>query len=51
MPVAKKEHYKGNIDSMKQYVMMEDYDPKEWGQESIKDHDIKMKQLLMDQLD
>lgn len=51
MPIAKKEHYRGNIDSMKQYVMMEDYDPKEWREESIMDHDIKMKQLLMDQID
>lgn len=50
MPVAKKEHYKGNIDSMKQYLMMKKYDPKEWGEESIMDHDQKMKQILMDQL-
>lgn len=50
MPVAKKEHYKGNPDSMKQYVMMNYYDPKEWGKDSILAHDEEMKNLLLAQI-
>lgn len=51
MPIAKKEYYANNtIDSIKQWVMMNEYDPSKWGPESIQDHDAKMMTFLRSQL-
>jgi len=46
-PIAKRSHYnKQNLDSIKQWVMMEEYNPDEWSESSIADHKEKMIELL-----
>lgn len=46
-PTAKKDHYKNNtIDSLKQYLMMFQYDDKKWGEEEIKSHESEMMEIL-----
>jgi len=53
MPIAKKEHYAGQstIDSIKQYVMMNEYNPEHWREDSIADHNKKMISILLKQID
>ncbi|MEN9302157.1 MAG: hypothetical protein RL264_586 [Bacteroidota bacterium] len=47
MPTAKKEFYKNNtIDSIKQFIMMTEYDSENWGTISINDHSTKMIETL-----
>lgn len=47
MPTAKKEFYKNNtIDSIKQFIMMTEYDSENWGTISINDHNTKMFETL-----
>jgi len=50
MPEAKKEFYKsGPIDSIKQYLMMDEKNWHEgkWSEQSIKDHFNEMKRVLL----
>ena len=50
LPLAKKEHYlKGNIDSIKQYLMMSHVG--EWNKESIADHYRRMVTVLLGSLE
>jgi|GEM_PF-84857 len=52
MPIAKKQYYaENNIDSIKQYIMMNEYNPEQWNAESISDHASKMIDLLSRQID
>jgi hypothetical protein len=48
LPDAKENHYrlKPDIDSLKQYVMMNDYDLKTWGIDSIEKHSQDMRILM-----
>ena len=47
MPKAKKDYYKKNtIDSVKQHLMMKDYE--DWDENSIKKHYEEMKKILVD---
>jgi hypothetical protein len=48
LPDAKETHYrqKPDIDSLKQYVMMQDYDLKTWGVEAIIEHNAEMIELF-----
>ena len=55
LPTAKKDYYAkldsgGQLayDSLKQYVMMNEYDPASWGEDDIFDHNKKMIMLLND---
>lgn len=51
MPTAKKEFYKNNtIDSIKQFIMMTEYDSENWGAVSIKDHNMKMIETLKNEI-
>lgn len=51
MPLAKRQHYaQNNIDSIKQYIMMNDYNADKWDEESIKDHETKMIEILFKEL-
>lgn len=51
-PIAKRSHYnKQKLDSIKQWVMMEKYNPDEWNEVSIEDHKQKMLELLTAELD
>lgn len=50
-PVAKKEHYqKQEIDSIKQWIMMNEYEPLNWDEKSIADHRQKMIEILTEDL-
>jgi uncharacterized protein with ParB-like and HNH nuclease domain len=52
MPTAKKQNYaQNNIDSIKQFIMMNEYIPENWNAESISDHCSKMIDLLSMQID
>jgi hypothetical protein len=53
MPSAKKEYYaaQDTIDSIKQHIMMNAYKPENWNVDSIIDHNQKMTDLLLKQLD
>lgn len=53
MPTAKKEHYAGQntIDSIKQYIMMNEYSSEHWKADSIEDHNNKMISILLNQFD
>lgn len=47
LPSAKKDYYSkietdGKTDSIKQHIMMFDYDVNSWNENSIKDHEVKM---------
>lgn len=48
LPDAKETHYRdnSNIDSLKQYVMMTDFEMKTWGIDSIEKHNQEMQDLL-----
>lgn len=51
MPTAKKEHYaQNNIDSIKQYLMMNDYESEKWNVACINDHYSKMTKQILKQL-
>jgi hypothetical protein len=51
-PSAKKSYYaKNEIDSIKQEIMISEYHPDEWNEESIKDHNLKMIELLTKEID
>lgn len=51
-PIAKRSHYKKqNLDSVKQWLMMEDYNADEWNEESISVHETKMKDILTESID
>lgn len=51
-PIAKRSHYnKQNLDSIKQWVMMEEYNAEEWDEKCIADHRAKMIELLTAQMD
>jgi hypothetical protein len=51
-PIAKRSHYnKQNLDSIKQWVMMEDYDADIWNENDIADHENKMIELLTREMD
>ncbi|MBK9557857.1 MAG: DUF262 domain-containing protein [Bacteroidetes bacterium] len=46
-PIAKRSHYKKqSLDSIKQWVMMEEYNADEWDESSIAEHEAKMIELL-----
>jgi hypothetical protein len=52
-PPAKKQHYgNGQLDSLKQHLMMEKYDPSEWGikGEHIQNHEKEMIGILVGEL-
>lgn len=50
-PIAKRSHYnKQNLDSVKQWIMMEEYNADDWDEESIADHQQKMIQLITTQM-
>lgn len=51
-PIAKKEHYaaKKSIGSIKQFIMMNDYNPLHWNIESILKHNEKMTNIILSQL-
>ncbi len=53
MPTAKKQHYAAqqSIDSLKQYVMMNEYKPENWSKKTIVDHSDKMISLIMNQFE
>ena len=51
-PIAKRSHYnKQTLDSIKQWVMMEEYNADDWDEKSIADHQQKMIELLTAQMD
>lgn len=54
MPAAKKDHYKGSIDSIKQHLMMAYLDDKafgkQWDEKSIVHHESEMKKVLLQEL-
>jgi hypothetical protein len=51
MPTTKKEFYKNNsIDSIKQYIMMNEYDSETWGINSIEDHNSKMLETFKNEM-
>jgi hypothetical protein len=51
-PIAKCSHYKKqSLDSIKQWVMMNDYKPDDWGEVSISDHYEKMIKVLTGDMD
>lgn len=50
-PIAKKSHYKKQqLESIKQWVMMEEYNPDEWNEAAIADHEQKMVSLLTEDI-
>lgn len=51
MPDAKKQYYaQNNIDSIKQFIMMNDYNPENWNETTIMDHYTKMTDILLKQI-
>ena len=51
MPQQKKEYYKNNtIDSIKQYLMMDDQKWSHWDVSSVRGHFNEMKTVLLDSL-
>lgn len=51
MPISKKEYYANNqIDSLKQHIMMEKWDPKDWREQSILEHGEEMAIILFNEL-